>query len=181
MNNDEAVPASLKHTSKWMAGGLILRKTQKKSCKCSWGCFQRFTDVKFSVFETGIQNSLPRNPLWFFSHWRIESKHRMGTALTKAQWEEVLHSNGWTLVILAYSSFHTLKVCADKELCPGWFWNPSISIGPEWTPLSRKVFCPRKYHSAAWGVMLLGMLQYVFQRTFPWGKRQNIALVSDIA
>lgn len=93
-----------------------------------------------------IQN-VPWILLWFSNHWRIESKHCMGTELRKALWEEVFHSHGWILVILANSSFHTSKVWGDKELCLGWFWNPSISTGPERTPLSGNVFCPRKYHS----------------------------------
>lgn len=86
-----------------------------------------------------IQN-IPWIPLWF-SHWRMESKHCMGTELTKALWEKLFHSHGWILVILACSYFHTSKVWGDKELCLGWFWNPSVSTGPERTPL-RKGFLP---------------------------------------
>lgn len=154
---------------------MILRRT-KQTMQMFLRLFSQTYWCEILGILIGIQN-VPRNPLWFSSHWRIESTARTGTALTKARWEEVLHSNGWTLVILAYSSFHTSKVWEDKELCLGWFWNPSISLGPECTPLSGKAFCPRKYHS----IMPLGMLHYVFQRTFPWGKRQNIALVSNIA
>lgn len=162
-----------------MAGGVILRKT-KQTMQMFLRLFSKTYWREILSILICIQN-VPRNPLGFSSHWRIESKHHTGTVLTKARWEKVLHSNGWTLVILAYSSFHTLKAWEDKEPCPGWFWNPSISISPEWTPPSGKAFCPRKYHSAAWSVVRPGTLQYVFQRTFPWGKRQNIALVSDIA
>lgn len=124
---------------------------------------------------------VPRSPLWFVSWWRTKCRHHMGTTLTKARWEEVLHSNGWALVILAYSSFHTLKVCKDKELCPWRSWNPSVLVGSQWAPWSGKAFCPHTYHSAAWSVPLLGTLQHAFQRTFSRGSRQNIALVSNTA
>lgn len=171
----------LRNTRKneWL-GGVTLRKTKQTT--------QMFLRLFSSTYWREILSILiciqnvPRNPLWFSSHRRLEFKHHTGTALTKPRWEEVLHSNElWTLVILVYSAFHTLKVWGDKEPCSGQFWNPSISVVPEWTPPSGKAFCPCKYHSVARGVMPPGMLQYVFQRTFPWGKRQNIALVSNIA
>ena len=167
MSKDKAAETHLKMNG-W--GEVISRKI-KQTIQMFLRLFSKTYCCESLSILTGIQN-IPRNPLRFSSHWRIESKHRSGTVLTKARWEEVLHSKGRTLVILAYSSFHTSRVWEDKELCLGQFLNPSISIGLEWTPLSGKAFCPRKYHSATWAIMPPGTLQYVFQRTFPWGKRK---------
>lgn len=158
--------------------GAILRKTKQT--------VQMFLRLFWKTYWCEILSTLiiiqnvPGIPLWFSSHWRIESKHRMGTELTKALWEEVFHSHGWILLILAYSSFHTSEVWGDKELCLGWLWNPSISTGPERTPL-RKGFLPTQVLQHFKEAHAFRYVTLCFQRTFSWGKKKSTALVSSIA
>lgn len=119
--------------------------------------------------------SKPWIPLWFSSHWRMESKHCTGTELMKALGEEVFHSHGWILLILAYSSFHSSKVWWDKELCLGWFWNLSISTDPERTPL-RKGFLPMQVSQHFKEAHAFRYITLCFQITFLWGKKKSTAI-----
>lgn len=118
--------------------------------------------------------SKPWIPLWFSSHWRMESKHCTGTELRKALWEEIFHSLGWILLILAILLSTRQRSDETKSCALDGFeihQSPLVPKGPLWG----KVFCPHKYHSTSRGPCLQ-VHNTVFPNTFPWGKKKSTAI-----